>query len=634
MNSNRLARLFIGTVFILPGVAAADTLTLISTNEIEDGYFGHAVAGIPDLDGDGLDDVIVGAPGENPAGFDSAGRVYIYSGATGALIRVNSSPNDQVNGRFGWSVAGVDDLDGDGLGDYVVGAPGENGSGRAYVFSGQNGALIRTHNSGNPIAGGEYGWSVAAIDDLNIDGRGDYMIGAPDETAGGMAEAGRVYIVSGINGSIITAKISPNPEVGGKFGYSTAGVPDTNSDNRGDFAVGAPFEDPGAAPIDSGRAYLFGGATQILLFTFVSGNPEAGAQFGYSIAGVPDVGGFGGGDIIVGAPFETVELDGTDYFNAGRAYIYSGTGGGLGVTLIEPDANIADSGAFGRAVAGLPDVNGDGLGDVIVGAPTWPGYHAYVFAAQSEELLTTLGSPDPTGADQLWGSAVASAGDVNGDGLGDYIVGGRGSDNFPTSESNTGRARLYRPLNNDGCGLGWDSVELFDGDNFFTTVGATEGVAEDGCASFNNPGLDAWFFYEATCTGTLTVSTCDQASFNTKIAVYENCLALCGLGDPLGCSDNTAGCGLGTSTLEVDVEQGLCYRIRIGSSGSSGTGILTLSCSGCPDGDLNGDGVVDGADLGLLLANWDNPGDSDLNGDGTTDGADLGLLLAEWGLEC
>jgi hypothetical protein len=617
--------------------AGADTVNLVSPNEIDDGWFGHAVAGVPDLDGDGHDDVIVGAPGENPAGFSEAGRVYIFSGATGDIIRATSSPNDEADGHFGWAVAGLPDVNGDGLGDYLVGAPGENGSGRAYVFSGSNGALIRTHNSGNPVAGGEYGWSVAGIDDLNLDGRGDYLIGAPGETVAGQADAGRAYVVSGISGTVITAKTSPNSELGGHFGYSVAGVPDTNSDNRGDFAVGAPFEDPGASPMDCGRAYLFGGATQLLLFTFQSGNPEAGAEFGYCIAGVPDVGGFGGGDVIVGAPFETVEYEGVDYFNAGRAYIFSGTGGGLGVTLREPGANIDTSGLFGRSVAGLEDVDGDGLGDVIVGAPSWPGYHAYVIAPQTESLLETLTSPDATGADQLWGGAVGAIGDANGDGRGDYIVGGRGSDNFPTDPGNAGRARLYRVLANDGCGAGSDVVEVFNGDNPFSTIGATEGDPEAGCFQFADPGPDVWFQYEAVCTGTLTVSTCGQATFNTKLAVYENCNLACGVGDPIGCNDNAglgSGCGPGgTSILQVQVQAGTCYRIRVGGDGGeSGTGVLTLSCSGCPD--INGDGIVDGADLGMLLGAWGFGGATDLNSDGTTDGADLGLLLAQWGLSC
>ncbi len=622
---------------LLASTAMADTVTFVSPNEVDDGWFGHAVAGIPDLDGDGLDDVIVGAPGEDPAGFSEAGRVYIYSGATGAIIRATSSPSDETNGHFGWSVAGLPDVNGDGLGDYIVGAPGENGSGRAYVFSGSNGALIRTHNSSNPVAGGIFGWSVGAIDDLNLDGRGDYIIGAPNETVGGQVNAGRAYVVSGINGSVLSAKTSPNAEVGGKFGYSVAGVPDTNGDNRGDFAVGAPFEDPGASPIDCGRAYLFGGATQLMLFTFASGNAEAGAQFGFCVAGVPDVGGFGGGDVIVGAPFETVSSRGVDYFNAGRAYVFSGTGGGLGVTLTEPESNIASSGIFGRSVAGLPDVDGDGLGDVIVGAPSWPGYHAYVFAAQTETLLDTLSSPDATGADQLWGGAVGSLGDVNGDGYGDYIVGGRGCDNFPTDPGNAGRARMYRALANDGCGAAWQVVEVYDGDNPFTTIGATEGNSEDGCFQFADPGPDVWFRYEATCTGTLTVSTCGQATFDTKLALYEGCNALCVLGDPVACNDNAgfgSGCGAGgTSVLKADVEAGSCYRIRLGGANDeSGTGVLTISCEPCPD--LNHDGIVDGADLGILLAGWGASGDSDLNTDGVTNGADLGILLAQWGQSC
>ncbi|MCA9290633.1 MAG: FG-GAP repeat protein [Phycisphaerales bacterium] len=621
---------------VLAPVTFADEMLLLSPNEEANGSFGYAVSGVPDINGDGHDDFIVGAPGETVIGLSDAGRVYLVSGATGAVIRAHSSPNDATNGRFGFAVAGIRDLNGDGRGDYIVGAPGELGTGRAYVYSGLNGALLRTHTSGNPDAFGEYGAAVGGVGDLSGDGLGDYLIGANAEDAGGFENAGRVYVINGATGSVIRTQISPTPEISGLFGWSVDGVPDTNNDGRDDVVVGAPFESPGALPNGAGRAYLFSGLNGALLHSFSSADPQVDGHYGWSVAGIEDVGGNGFGDVIIGAPDETVVVPGVDTFpQAGRAYLYSGTGGFLAHTFIEPAGQIDQGGRFGTSVDGLDDVDGDGLGDVIIGAPGWPGYYAYVFAGDSEALLATLHTPDDLGANQSWGGAVAGVGDASGDGRTDFIVGGPGSDAFPAGPSQSGRVSLYRPLANDQCSAPSAYVELFDGLNEFTTIGATEGLAENGCAAFADPGPDAWFRYEATCTGTLIVHTCEGAGYDTKIAVYGTCVAQCIVGAPLACNDNTIACGAGRSWLSVPVVQGQCYRIRIGGANdASGSGIISLNCLLCDPADLNGDGVVGSADLSILLAAWGASGPSDLDGDGVTGSADLALLLAAWGEGC
>jgi len=617
--------------------AAADQVVLVSPNEEASGAFGTSVSGIPDVNGDGFDDVIVGAPGETVVGFANAGRVYIFSGATGLLIRTRSSPNDAVNGRFGGSVSGIPDITGDGRGDYIVGARGEAGpGGRAYVYNGATGGLVRTHVSQNPEAGGEFGRSVAGIEDLNNDGRGDYIVGAPLETIGGSSDAGRAYVYSGSTGLLIRTVVSPNVESFGRFGYSVGGVPDASNDGRGDYIIGAPDEDPGGLPLEAGKAYLFSGNTGALLHSLTSGSPQSAGRFGWSVAGIPDSNGDGRGDVIVGAPEEDAEdTGGTDFDRAGAAYRFSGSNGAQLSKYVEKDTEIQNDGLFGYDVDGLPDVNGGGLGDVIIGAPGWPSYTAYVYT-NSGGLPATLETTDPLGANQFWGSAVAAVGDLNGDGRGDYIVGGSGSDNFPDGPSQSGRAVLYRPLANDGCSLFSTSLELVIGPNDFSTIGAAEGSSEDDCPEFEEPGLDAWFFHEAICTGTLLISTCNSANFNTKIAAYGGCgfsgLFSCDLSDLLGCADNFFLCPGGTTLLAIPVVDGECYRIRISGAGSqSGFGTVTLSMNCDCVGDINEDGKVDGADLGLLLSGWGGGGSTDLNGSGTTDGADLGELLAAWG---
>jgi len=611
---------------------SADMLTLISPNEAAQGFFGTSVSGIPDLDGDGIDDFIVGAPGENSSGIGNSGRVYVYSGATGNLIRTHVSPNASLNGRFGQSVAGVIDFTGDGRGDYIIAATGELGqAGRVYVYNGQTGALIRTHVSPNSEGFGIFGRSIAGTEDLTGNNRGDYVIGAPGENQ----ERGRVYVYSGQTGGLVRTHNSPNAKIGGMYGFSVDGVPDANSDNRGDYVIGAPNENPGASPVNSGRAYIHSGVNGALMHTLVSGNPSINGNFGWSVAGVPDVG-VGGGDVIVGAPNEPVNVGGESVSEAGRAYLYSGTGGFLAHTYTAPVADTHSGNQFGWEVAGMLDRTGDGKGQVIVGAPGWPGYHVYVFnGGGGFGIIETHTSPDNLGANQMWGAAIASVGDATGNGLGDFIVGGRGSDDFPEGPSQSGRAYVYRLApSNDTCAF-FTTQSLSTGPNWFSNIAAsTTGQVVMPCAfAF---GSDIWFTYTATCTGSLTFSTCNSADFNTVIAVhagvsYAGPGFTCSLGALLGCSNSPAGCG-GGSHVTVAAVPGQNYTVRVGGVlGAQGTGILTVMCTQtCPQ-DLNGDGTVDGADLGILLGQWGGAGSADLNGDGVVDGADLGILLAAWG---
>jgi len=619
----------------LASTTSADTLTLISANEETGGFFGTAVDGIPDLNGDGVDDVIVGAPEENGGGVSDSGRVYIYSGATGLLIRAQSSPNDTVEGDYGIAVAGVPDLNGDGRGDYVVGAPGElSNGGRIYVYSGVNGTLLRTHTSPNNENFGRFGECVSGIEDLSGDGRGDYIVGAPEEND----NRGRAYVYSGNTGNLLRTHNSPNSEIGGEFGHSVAGIPDVNNDNRGDYIVGAPYEDPGGALTDSGRAYVYNGMNGALLHSLASPTPDSGGRFGWSVGGGPDAGGNGFGDVIVGAPYEEVSVGGTDYEDGGRAHLFSGTSGNLAHSYRAPDDELNSENLFGWAVDGMTDRNGDGLGELLIGAPGWPGYHVYVVKGTGDYgILVNFDSPDDLGANQFFGGAVAGVGDANGDGRGDFIAGGRGSDNFPDGPSESGRAYINRTtLGNNSCTLLTVDV-LSDGANPITNIGAS-GTAGTGFC-LDDMAADVWYRYTATCTGNVIFSTCGTANFDTIVAVYPGCaygaqpLFACSLASnsPLACNDDTFGCDFG-SIVSVPAAAGQCFFVRVGGyQGDQGIGVLEITCSCFAD--LTGDGVVNGADLGELLSQWDTNGSADLNNDNTVDGADLGFLLASWG-EC
>ncbi|MCC6659384.1 MAG: FG-GAP repeat protein [Phycisphaerales bacterium] len=354
-----------GRVYVYSGLNGAQIRMLWSPNQRPDGRFGAAVASVPDTDGDGVNDILVGAPGEGASA--QVGRAYLYSGDTGALLHVLFSPAQQAGGLFGRSVAGVSDMDGDGRGDLAVGAPEERngggpaGMGRVHVYSGGTGALLYTLLPAQPAAGGHFGESVSGVSDTDGDGRGDVVVGAPGESPAWVEGCGQAYLFSGAGGSLIRRFYSPGREPRGSFGECVAGVPDLDGDGRGDLAIGAPAEDPGTTPEDCGRVYVYSGASGVLIWRYLAPTPEANANFGNRIAGLPDVTGDGKGDILIGAWHENPAGGDED---CGRVHIYSGGTGARFRTFL-PSGQAGD-GLFGFAVAGVPRSGGGA--DVVVGA--------------------------------------------------------------------------------------------------------------------------------------------------------------------------------------------------------------------------------------------------------------------------
>ena len=313
-----------GRAYVMSGETGSVVHQLVSPDPQWAGHFGAAVAGATDLDGDGLPDIVVGAIGESSGvAYEQAGAVHVFSGATASLIMTLTSPNEQTGGRFGTAIVSTGDLDGDGCGDLLIGAPWEDGhifdTGRAYVISGATGSLI--HELSHADVGMEdlFGATVAALGDIDGDGLDDVCVGAPHtDTGEDRDSAGRVYVFSGATGVPIHALASPNPETEGHFGFSVARAGDLDGDGRPDVAVGAYYEDPGTAPDESGRAYMFSGLTGTLLYSLESPNEEEHGTLGHAIAGAGDVNGDGLGEVAVSAPYESPGLS-PPY--AGRVYL-------------------------------------------------------------------------------------------------------------------------------------------------------------------------------------------------------------------------------------------------------------------------------------------------------------------------
>jgi len=424
INPKRVNVIKIFSLFLTPFIYLNPLLTFADTEQFgsllyqkvgaTDEMLGFSVAGAGDVDGDGFADFIVGAPLADPNGQSDGGSVYVYSGATGALLY---QKNGTTGDSLGFAVDGAGDVNADGRDDFIVGAPGADpdgigSAGSAYVFSGADGSLLYQKNG--VAVFDELGRTVAGVGDIDGDSWADFIIGVPFADPDGIFAAGSALIFSGSTGNLIFQKNGPTS--GDRFGESVAGTGDVDGDGRDDFIVGAPFA--GAGYADSGSAFVYSGATGALVYqkkgTFAYG------WYGNSVAGGIDVNQDGYKDFIIGAPNAKPD----SISGAGSAFIYSGADGTL---LYQVNGTTAYAN-LGYSVAGIGDVNGDSSDDFILGAPGAEpggvGYAgtAYVYSGSDGNLLF---EKDGINTLEALGWSVSGADDVNGDGLADFIIGAR-----------------------------------------------------------------------------------------------------------------------------------------------------------------------------------------------------------------
>ncbi|MBE9098899.1 hypothetical protein [Vacuolonema iberomarrocanum] len=394
--------------FAINGVAASD-------------YSGRSVSGAGDINGDGIDDLIIGASGADPNGNSAAGTSYVVFGrqtgfgASLNLSTLNGSHGFAINGvaasdYSGVSVSSAGDINGDGIDDLIIGASGadpdgNNSAGSSYVVFGRQtgfGASLNlsTLNGSNGFAingvaaSDRSGVSVSSAGDINGDGIDDLIIGARAADPNGNNNAGTSYVVFGrqtgfgASLNLSTLNGSNGFAINGVAANDLSGRPvsgagDINGDGIDDLIIGARAADPngnnnaGTSYVVFGRQTGFGASLNLSTLNgnngFAINGVAASDLSGDSVSSAGDINGDGIDDLIIGA--NDADPDGNN--RAGSSYVVFGRQTGFGASLNLSTLNgsngfaingVAASDFSGGSVSGAGDINGDGIDDLIIGA--------------------------------------------------------------------------------------------------------------------------------------------------------------------------------------------------------------------------------------------------------------------------
>ncbi|MCB9794278.1 MAG: FG-GAP repeat protein [Alphaproteobacteria bacterium] len=402
-----------------------------------DDLAGASVAGGGDLDGDGDDDLLIGAVGQDEGGSNSGTVYYVLnpSGPTDLLDSATRLLGEAENDRAGSAVVSAGDALGDGFPAVAVGAIGESSAGASagavYLITGSASGAVSLADAETKwtgaAAGDQLGAALASAD-FNGDGVNDVLAGAP---GAGSNDAGAAYILSGLStsGSVSTAAFQVSGAAASDAMGSAVACGDLDGDGAPDALVGAALADPNGS--QSGSVGLYYDPLGAVSITTLQGSSN-GDYAGDALA-VGDLDGDGFGDLIIGAPRVGNGDNGAAYVILGQAAQLSArvTVGAAADFTVTGDSR---GDYAGSAVSVVPDVDGDGDDELLVGATGLNGEEGGAYLVLGGALSGTLSLANAdsimTGlsTDDQAGGAVAGVGDVDGDGAGDLLVGAVGVD--------------------------------------------------------------------------------------------------------------------------------------------------------------------------------------------------------------
>jgi len=474
-----------------PDTAVSDADASFLGEAVED-RAGHALGGGGDFNGDGFDDLLIGAYGSDVVDLNAGQAYVIFGRLDGWSVDLSLASADAsfvgvfAEDRAGAAVSSAGDVDGDGYDDLLIGAAYNDDAGadagQAYLILGrETGWMLQEDLLGADASFtgdqdlAEAGYAVSAAGDVDGDGYDDFLVCAAGHDNGGYA--GITYLILGrpagwiFGASLSSADASYEGEASLDYsGSALAPAGDIDGDGYDDFVVGAYGNDE--AGNAAGQAYVVFG--QAGGWTTGVSLAAAGASFlgelpddraGNAVAGAGDVDGDGYDDLVIGAFGNDEAAAG-----AGQTYLVLGRAGGwsLDASLSGADASFLGEGASdlsGSAVAGAGDVDGDGYDDFLVGAfgddpnGTYSGQTYLVFGQELgwavDTSLSTAGASFLGEADQDWaGWSLAGVGDLNADGTGEFVIGAHNNDE---SGSEAGQAYLW---------LGTPTCSDLDGDGY------------------------------------------------------------------------------------------------------------------------------------------------------------------------